>query len=272
MAATPSSPPPASRPRLVEDKDLLRATLRRDPIATAYMLGDLADPYCNYTRWYGAGEGDTLEGVVLVYTALSAPVVITFGEPGPVEDVFATCHDAFPGRALVHLQPDHLQAIDQSFKCENLRPMLRMGLSSKAFAPAPEAAYDILQLGHRDTGEIIELFQFYPDNFFEPTQLGTGHYYGVRLDGRLVSVAGVHVFAPDERVACLGNIVTHPDYRGRGLSTACTSHLCAALIAEGVDVLALNVDRHNRSAVRVYEKLGFREHLTYLEGLMLRTL
>jgi hypothetical protein len=28
----------------------------------------------------------------------------------------------------------------------------------------------------------------------------------------------------------------------------------------------LNVSRGNRSAVRVYEKLGFRYHDTYLEG------
>jgi len=30
--------------------------------------------------------------------------------------------------------------------------------------------------------------------------------------------------------------------------------------------MALNVRRQNRSAVRVYEKLGFRYHDTYLEG------
>ena len=87
-------------------------------------------------------------------------------------------------------------------------------------------------------------------------------------DGELISVAGVHAVSPKGKLAVLGNIVTHPEHRGQGLSTACTSHLCEHLFAQDIEVLALNVRRQNRSAVRVYEKLGFRYHDTYLEGLV----
>ena len=145
--------------------------------------------------------------------------------------------------------------------------MLRMGMMADVFSPCAAFLDDAVEgLSLRDIGDIIDLFQYYPDNFFEPAQLATGHYYGIRREGKLVSVAGVHVFSGENAVACLGNIVTHPEHRGQGLSTTCTSHLCAALIDDGVRVLALNVDRHNRSAVRVYEKLGFLEHMTYVEG------
>jgi predicted GNAT family acetyltransferase len=89
---------------------------------------------------------------------------------------------------------------------------------------------------------------------------------------RLVAVAGVHIVSEVDRLAALGNIVTHPEHRGQGLSTACTAHLAQRLLGEGIDVLALNVVRANASAVRVYEKLGFRENNTYLEGFLTRPL
>jgi GNAT superfamily N-acetyltransferase len=165
------------------------------------------------------------------------------------------------------MQPEHLEAFGVELVEHPLRPMVRMGMSLENFRPKDiDEALEIKQLSMGDIGEIIDLFGFYPDNFFEPAQLSTGYYYGVRIREKLVSVAGVHVFSPQVRVACLGNIVTHPEYRGRGLSTRCTSHLCSQLAKAGIDLFALNVERSNSSAVRVYKKLGFEEHATYLEG------
>ncbi|MGM0575661.1 MAG: GNAT family N-acetyltransferase [Myxococcota bacterium] len=256
---------------VVEDRDLLLKTLRGDPVRCAYMLGDLDEAYWDLATWYGAGAGDDLDAVLMVYDGLSMPVMITWGQGGAMERIVQAFHAQLPGRALTHLQPHHVAAIDQYFGTEGLVPMLRMGLTEDAFEEVLEGPWEIEPLNHRHTGEIVELQRFYPDNFFEPTQIGYGHYYGVHQDDMLVSVAGVHVFSREVRVGVLGNIVTHPDYRGRGLSTACTSHLCRKLFDEGVEIVALNVKRQNRSAVSVYEKLGFRYHDTYLEGLVEQT-
>jgi len=146
-----------------------------------------------------------------------------------------------------------------------------MALLAAEFTPSNNPFIEVESLSHRNTGEIIALYQHYPDNFFEPSQLDSGHYLGVRVEDVLVSVAGVHLHSPSFGIAALGNIVTHPEHRGRGLSTACTEALCERLFEGQVDTLALNVRRHNRSAVRVYEKLGFRYHDTYLEGFVDKT-
>lgn len=267
-------------PRTLTDRREIRALLSQDAIATAYQLGDLDEPYFGLSHWYAAGADDHLDAVALLYTGLSMPVLLTYGDPTSMASILDRYQHDLPGRMIAHMPPDHLSALVRYYrtsgagKLATMRPMLRMGLRSTEFVDEPDArasanpSFEVVPLAMRDTGEIMELYQFYPDNFFEPAQLASDHYYGVRLDGRLASVAGVHVFAPDSRVACLGNIVTHPDSRGRGLSTACTRHLCRRLISAGVDVLALNVDRDNVAAVRVYEKLGFREHNTYLEGML----
>ncbi len=263
--------------RQVDDpSQALREALRSDPVRTAYLLGDLDPTYAPYTRWFASGFYGVPDAVLLVYTGLSVPAFLTWGQAAGVDAILEAFIDELPERTMAHIEPAHLTDVDRRYDVERLRPMLRMGLRKDDFATFPHYAQEpqplVEPLGHRDTGAIMELYQHYPDSFFEPTQLSTGHYYGIRVGGRLTSVAGLHVYSPFERVAALGNVVTHPDSRGQGLSTACTAHLCAALLSEGIELLALNVERDNRSAIRVYEKLGFRSHNSYLEGLVERTL
>lgn len=259
----------------------VRRVLSRDPFAAAYMLGDLDPIYAPYCEWWVASEGapapDSDVSVLQVYTGLSAPVVITHGSAAGIAAILAGHVDDLPQRAHVHMAPDHLAILDQHFTLERLRPMVRMGMRAGGMAtpelPAQVGYRPVETLSHRDTGDIMELSHHYPDSFFEPHQLSTGHYYGVRAeDGRLVAVAGVHIVSRTDRLAALGNIVTHPEHRGRGLSTVVTAHLCRSLAAEGIEMFALNVERKNSSAMRVYEKLGFVDHCTYVEAFLSRTL
>jgi ribosomal protein S18 acetylase RimI-like enzyme len=258
---------PVATVRVVEEVEELRDYLLKDPIGRAYQLGDLDSAHFPYATWYGAGVEDSLETLVLVYTGLSLPVLISSGTTDGMRSILEAYSDDLPRRVMLHMQPEHLEAFGGALADHPLRPMVRMGMSLENFRPKESSeTLEIKQLSMGDIGEIMNLFGFYPDNFFEPAQLSTGHYYGIRSGGSLVSVAGVHVFSPQVRVACLGNIVTHPEYRGRGFSTHCTSYLCSQLAKAGIDLFALNVERSNSSAVRVYRKLGFEEHATYLEG------
>lgn len=254
--------------RIFLDKEAILQLLSRDPVSTAYMLGDLDADFDDVTTWYGAERDGRLVGVLLFYTGLSLPAILTWGDPDAIGKILAAFGPTLPGRTIMHLPPAHVAAAEQVFDLDDLKPMWRMGVMASDFIRATDAPElgEVVRLGHRDTGELMALFQHYPDNFFEPAQLDTGYYCGIRIDEHLVSLAGVHVVSPSHEVACLGNIVTHPDYRGRGLSTRCTSHLCEQLVSDGVSLLALNVARENRSAIRVYEKLGFRQHAMYLEG------
>lgn len=258
-------------PRVVTEREQLQATLLTDPIRSAYMLGDLEPEYADMCTWYGAGDGERLEALVLVYTGLSLPVVITHGTSGALEDVATAFADELPGRTLMHLQPHHVAALAGVFETERLVPTLRMGLAAPDFRPVADDRWSLEPLSHRHTGELVELYStLFPDHFFEPAQLDSGHYYGIRVGAQLVSIAGVHVYGRTGSVAVLGNIFTHPDHRGLGMSTACTSHLCQRLIDEGIGTLALNVRRQNLAAVRVYERLGFRYHDTFHEGIVVK--
>ncbi len=113
--------------------------------------------------------------------------------------------------------------------------------------------------------EIETLYRVsYPDNSFDPRMLETGCFYGIRHGMLLVSVAVVHVYSPRYRVAALGNVATHPSFRGQRLATTVCAKLCQSLL-QTVDHIGLNVQADNVSAIRSYEQLGFASIAAYKE-------
>ena len=87
--------------------------------------------------------------------------------------------------------------------------------------------------------------------------IADGCYWGVVDEERLVAVAGTHAIGRTHRIAILGNVFTHPRFRGRGHATTATSAVTAALL-EQVDEVVLSVDPENAPAVHAYRKLGYR--------------
>lgn len=113
-----------------------------------------------------------------------------------------------------------------------------------------------------------------PPSWFEPHVLSEGPYFGVWLDdddsggGRksLVALGGTHVFSESVRVAALGNIVTHPSHRRRGLARAVVATLVAHMVGDcGIDTVALNVKTANTAAVGLYGSLGFETAGEFVE-------
>src|SRR5664280_357173 len=78
---------------------------------------------------------------------------------------------------------------------------------------------NIRKLSIEDLAIIKELYSVsYPQNWFDSRMLETNKYYGYFINYKLVGVSGIHVFSEEYKVAALGNIATHPDYRGQQLS------------------------------------------------------
>ena len=95
------------------------------------------------------------------------------------------------------------------------------------------------------------------EGFLGPDMVTTGHYLGARDgSGALVAVAGVHLAEKSHGVAVIGNVVTHPDHRGRGLVVEDATRLARAL-HEVYPVVGLNCRAENMVAMRLYGSLGF---------------
>jgi len=176
-----------------------------------------------------------------------------------------------PHRLYAHLSPGLVEVL-----APHLVPAsppaahLKLGLVDPSRLEPHDTAGATL-LSSADLAEVERFYaNAYPGSWFQARMLETGRYVGIRRDGRLGCVAGVHVWSPAWRVAALGNVATLPELRGSGLATAACARLCRVLQSDGIDVISLNVRADNAAAIRAYEKLGFAQATEYVEVSLVR--
>ena len=96
-----------------------------------------------------------------------------------------------------------------------------------------------------------------PGPFFEKTIL-FGNYFGIFIDGKLVAMTGQRMHpVPYMEVSA---VCTHPDYRGHGYAKVLILHVMK-LILENSFTPFLHVLASNRTAISLYESIGFRTRI-----------
>ncbi|MEG3125276.1 GNAT family N-acetyltransferase [Sphingomonas sp. GB1N7] len=131
----------------------------------------------------------------------------------------------------------------------------------------PVTPIDFAPLTDGDAPEMMALATLtVPGPFFSHTHR-LGDFVGVKLDGRLVAMAG-------ERMKPTGftevsAVCTHPDHRGQGYARALMQVVIGRILARG-ETAFLHVYPDNEGAIGMYEAMGFRfrHAMTYtvLEG------
>jgi ribosomal protein S18 acetylase RimI-like enzyme len=106
--------------------------------------------------------------------------------------------------------------------------------------------------------------------FFRAWMLDRGVFYGIPEGRSLVAAAGTHLVAPSEDVAAIGNVYTRRDRRGRGLAAQVTTAVTAELLSMDLRTIALNASPQNLTALRVYERPGFKRYCPFYEGMATR--
>ena len=144
--------------------------------------------------------------------------------------------------------------------------MVRMWVDRSTFRPYPA---DVRRLLPVEIGDLNRLYQLGFASWLPSSAISDGVYYGLRVGGRLVAAAGTHVISPDARLAVVGNVLTHNDYRGRGFATATTGAVTADLLRT-CDQIVLNVRADNPPALQAYRRLGYAEHVRFEERLVHR--
>ncbi len=254
----------------VTDKDRLWRHFQKDPALFAYHIGDLDDfffPHCQWAASYSTKRHPIIEEVLLVYTGGSIPTVLAFGLGERYADLVAETLDTLPSRFFCHFQSPCREVFRSRYREQPLGTHYKMRLEHLASPPAGVGGAQFIRLNDSHLPQLTELYaRAYPNNYFTPRMLGTGRYVGLSLDGRLVTVAGVHVVSDQYKIAVLGNIATDPDYRGRHLARQVTFQLTHELYDEG-KLVCLNVRADNIAAIRCYEQIGFVITHAYEEAL-----
>ena len=153
-----------------------------------------------------------------------------------------------PGEAVfvVGVAPD----LPAAWSPESVGSVLQM----RANGPIDTPDDAMSELGAAEAGDMLALTAIAYPFFFRERTRELGRYLGIRVDGRLVAMAGERMAFPCAQE--ISAICTHPDFLGRGYAARLTRHVAAAIQARG-EIACLHVSANNRRAIDLYLRLGF---------------
>ena len=245
------------------DKSRILAYLETDRLYAAYAIGDLEPGMFEQSAWAGAEEAGRMQTLALLFRGMQPPPLFLMGETDGLrailenllcpEWVYVTCREA------------HLAMARDFYAWGETAPvsMWRMALRPARFGTV---GGDCIRLTSAHSDQLAELYALGGGLAFGPAQVKHGVFRGIFASDRLVAAAGTHLVSPTYGVAAVGNVFTHPEYRGRGYAIAVTGTVVAELLERGIGDVVLNVSQDNAVAIRIYERLGFERYCPFFEG------
>jgi ribosomal protein S18 acetylase RimI-like enzyme len=112
----------------------------------------------------------------------------------------------------------------------------------------------IVPLTCENAAEMMELIEVAFPGFFRERTCVMGPYSGIRIDGRLVAMAGDRMVT--DKLREISGLCTHPAYTGRGLASILLLHKLREHREAGYGSL-LHAAASNARAIPIYERLGF---------------
>jgi GNAT superfamily N-acetyltransferase len=248
----------------LRDANKIRPILQHNRAYAAYAIAQLDERMFPDNDWYRA-SGPTGSALLLHSRSGLGRAMFAIGDPGAL-DAALSLHPG-PRFAFGSLYPDHRKVVDKYFIVTRPQTMYRMSVTSDTFRPVADEARRLRGVDAPAVNRIYSVDG--GPTAYRPSHLEEGVYYGIEVDGRLASIAGTHVVSRAEGVAVVGNVFTHPRYRGGGLATEVTSAVTRDVL-EYCDLVVLTVEEQNSPALNIYLKLGYETQCTLHETPLIR--
>lgn len=145
--------------------------------------------------------------------------------------------------------------VDYPWRVRRRMQILQMVHKNKP--PQAPVASNAVTLGNKDVSEMVALTALTNPGPFKEKTIDFGNYYGIRQDGRLVSMAGFRLQTTD--FTEISAVCTHPDYTGNGYARMLLHKLINDIYAENKTPV-LHVKRDYAAAIKLYESVGFEAH------------
>jgi ribosomal protein S18 acetylase RimI-like enzyme len=108
-----------------------------------------------------------------------------------------------------------------------------------------------------------------PINYYDlKTMLTASHVYLVaaELDSKIIASGYARIeeskaYVKHEQYAYLGFMYVLPEHRGKGINKLIIDELKTWTASQGLTEIRLDVYYENESAIKAYEKIGFKKHM-----------
>jgi RimJ/RimL family protein N-acetyltransferase len=237
------------------NKQRLIDSIKSDVIKHVFAFYDLQCEPEN-TTVYAAFEKDKVTGYILIYVALDFPSVILECEKTMAEKLL---EHAPENHFIMHVPPDLLPIIESKFP--NAKHYVEdWMLVKKGDAHFFKSEHVRRLRSPDDSSQLADLLSSREDrpkrtkkfmDWISKTPL-----YGIYKGSELLSYAGSFIQLP--QVWMIGGVYTHPNHRNKGYATLATSAITEEALKHA-EAAALFVRSDNYSAIRVYEKIGYRK-------------
>lgn len=248
----------------LRDREVIRSILLENPAYSAYALAQLDPALFDANDWYRS-TGPSGSALVLHSRTGLGRALFSLGDVQALDSILAL-HPG-PRFSFGSLYQDHRATVEKYFLMTRPQTMYRMAVTNESFRPVEGKAR---RLRGSDVRAVNRIYS--ADGgpaAYKPEHLEEGVYYGIEIDGRLRSIAGTHVVSRAEGVAVVGNVFTHPRWRGGGLATEVTSAVTQEVL-EFCNLVVLTVEELNTPALSIYHKLGYRTQCTLHETPLIR--
>ena len=238
----------------------IRALYLSDPLTHAYLMYDLI--YCfEEIELYFALDNGYLAGYLLIWYGPRSYGVHIWGKivellnyvPTDGNIIIQVYDMDFANIIMDHLKEIGLQNIE-------VATFINMVASSSKFRAFKHKGTTPLSSDREDhLQHFVKLKKVQGvsiDKSNAMNILNRWRYYGLFVEDKLVSIACAYLRMPE--VWIIGDVFTHPDYRGRGYAKAVTSAITNDAIVSGAKAL-LHVRVDNEPAIRVYRAIGYEE-------------
>lgn len=113
----------------------------------------------------------------------------------------------------------------------------------------------VQRMTREDAAEMLALASITKPGPFTLEALNLGDFWGVRIGGRLVAMAGERMKQPGYTE--LSGVCSHPEFRGGGLGRLLSLFVASQIMARG-EIPYLHAYASNAAAIGLYESIGFR--------------
>lgn len=155
-----------------------------------------------------------------------------------------------PGERVIMAQADDI-SLPEGLSAVSQADAVQM----VAGAPSQTVSDERVQrLTQDDAAQMLALASLTKHGPFTLGALSLGDFWGVKVEGRLVAMAGERMKQPG--YSELSGVCSHPDFRGGGLGRLLSLFVSNQIFARG-EIPYLHAYATNAAAIRLYESIGF---------------